>query len=61
VGVPILTVTVDDQPYGDTPLTIPLNAGSHRVRMRNVENNSDELLSITIVDHQTYTIDRMPQ
>jgi eukaryotic-like serine/threonine-protein kinase len=61
VGVPILTVTVDDQPYGDTPLTIPLNAGSHRVRLRNMENNSDELLSITIVDHQTYTIDRMPQ
>jgi serine/threonine protein kinase len=61
VGVPILTVTVDNQPYGDTPLTIPLNAGSHRVRLRNVENNSDELLSITIVDHQTYTIDRMPQ
>ena len=61
VGVPILTVTVDDKPYGDTPLTIPLNAGSHRVRLRNVENNSDELLSITIVDHQTFTIDRMPQ
>jgi hypothetical protein len=61
VGVPILTVTVDDQQYGDTPLTIPLNPGSHRVRLRNVENNSDELLSITIVDRQTYTIDRMPQ
>ncbi len=61
VGVPILTVTVDGKPYGDTPLTIPLNAGSHRVRLQNVENNSDELLSITIVDHQTYTIDRMPQ
>src|SRR5215470_6797261 len=61
VGVPILTVTVDDKQYGDTPLTIPLNAGSHRVRLRNVENNSDELLSITIVDHQTFTIDRMPQ
>jgi serine/threonine-protein kinase len=61
VGVPILTVTVDDQPYGDTPLTIPLNAGSHRVQLRNVENHSDELLSITIVDHQTFTIDRMPQ
>ncbi len=61
MGVPILTVTVDGKPYGDTPLTIPLNAGSHRVRLQNVENNSDELLSITIVDHQTYTIDRMPQ
>ncbi|HEX8111278.1 MAG TPA: PEGA domain-containing protein, partial [Kofleriaceae bacterium] len=61
VGVPILTVTVDGKPYGDTPLTIPLNAGTHRVRLQNVENNSDELLSITIVDHQTFTIDRMPQ
>ena len=61
VGVPLLTVTVDDRQYGDTPLTIPLNAGTHRVRLRNVENNSDELLSITIVDHQTFTIDRMPQ
>jgi serine/threonine protein kinase len=61
VGVPILTVTVDDQHYGDTPLTIPLNAGTHRVRLRNVENNSDELLSITIVDRQTFTIDRMPK
>jgi hypothetical protein len=61
VGVPILTVTVDGKPYGDTPLTIPLNAGSHRVRLQNVENHSDELLSITIVDHQTYTIDRMPK
>jgi serine/threonine-protein kinase len=61
VGVPILTVTVDDRQYGDTPLTIPLNAGSHRVRLRNVENHSDELLSITIVGHQTFTIDRMPK
>lgn len=61
VGVPILTVTVDDQPYGDTPLTIPLPPGSHHVRLRNVETNSDELLSITIVDHQTFTIDRMPK
>jgi serine/threonine protein kinase len=61
VGVPILTVTVDGKPYGDTPLTIPLHAGSHRVRLQNVENHSDELLSITIVDHQTYTIDRMPK
>jgi serine/threonine-protein kinase len=61
VGVPILTVTVDDRQYGDTPLTIPLSAGSHRVRLRNVENNSDELLAITILDHQTFTIDRMPK
>src|SRR5262249_46464602 len=61
VGVPILTVTVDDKPYGDTPLTIPLNAGTHRGRLQNVENHSDELLSVTIVDHQTFTIDRMPQ
>ena len=61
VGVPILTVTVDDKRYGDTPLTVPLNAGNHRVRLQNMENNSDELLSITIVDHQTFTIDRMPK
>jgi serine/threonine protein kinase len=61
VGVPILTVTVDGKPYGDTPLTIPLNAGRHRVQLQNVENHSHELLSVTIVDHQTFTIDRMPQ
>jgi hypothetical protein len=59
--MPILTITVDDRQYGDTPLTIPLNPGSHRVRLRNVENHSDELLSITIVGHQTFTIDRMPK
>ena len=61
VGVPILTVTVDGKHYGDTPLTIPLNAGKHRVRLQNVEHHSDEVVAVTIVDHQTLTIDRMPK
>lgn len=59
VGVPALTVTVDGKPCGNAPLTIPLNAGQHRVRLYNVQTRIDETVAVTIVDHQTYTLDRM--
>ena len=61
VGAPILTVTIDGAPHGTTPLTIPLAAGPHRVRLQNLEHHIDDTVAVTIVDHQTYTIDRMPK
>ncbi|HMG24377.1 MAG TPA: serine/threonine-protein kinase, partial [Kofleriaceae bacterium] len=42
VGAPILTVTVDGTPHGTTPLTIPLTAGPHRVRLQNLEHHIDD-------------------
>jgi hypothetical protein len=61
VGMPILSVTVDGKPHGDTPLTISLKPGKHRVRLQNVENNLHEDVSVIITEHQTTTIDRMPR
>jgi serine/threonine-protein kinase len=61
VGVPILTITIDGTSYGDTPQTIPLGVGKHRVRLQNVDNHIDETVLVTITEHQTTTLDRMPK
>ena len=59
--MPILTVSVDGNPYGDSPLMIPLTAGKHRVRLQNMQHHIDDVVPVTIVDHHTFTIDRMPR
>ena len=61
VAVPILTVSVDGTTYGDSPLTIPLAVGKHRVRLQNMQHHIDDAVPVTIVDHHTFTIDRMPR
>ncbi|HEY0479842.1 MAG TPA: protein kinase [Kofleriaceae bacterium] len=61
VALPILAVTVDGTPCGATPLTIPLTVGKHRVRLQNVEHHINEVVAVTIAEHQTTTLDRMPR
>jgi eukaryotic-like serine/threonine-protein kinase len=62
VGVPILTITVDGKLHGDSPRTITLPVGRHRVRLRNAQNHIDELLPAVIIrENETTTIDRMPK
>jgi serine/threonine-protein kinase len=61
VALPILAVTVDGAPFGATPLTIPLKVGKHRVRLQNVEHHINEVVAVTIAEHQTTTLDRMPR
>jgi len=62
LAAPARAVTVDGRDYGDTPLTIKLKAGKHRVQLRNVENNSNEVLPAVIInENQTTSIDRMHQ
>jgi hypothetical protein len=62
VGVPILTVTVDDEPFGESPRTIVLPVGVHRVRLQNAQNHIDVLLpAVLIRENETTTIDRMPR
>jgi hypothetical protein len=61
VGLPVLTVTVDGHTYGDTPRTIKLRVGKHRVQLENAANNLHEVLPAVIInENQTTTIDRMP-
>jgi serine/threonine-protein kinase len=56
-GMPILTVTVDGTKYHDSPVTIPLKAGPHKLLLTN-ENGYRELVPITIEPNQTTTIER---
>jgi hypothetical protein len=55
---PARTVYVDSKHYGDTPITIKLAIGKHRVRLENVPNHINEPLSITINENQTMKINR---
>ncbi len=61
VGLPTLSVTIDGTFYGTTPLTIPLRVGTHRVRLQNAGKHIDEVVPAVITEHQTTTLDRMPQ
>jgi hypothetical protein len=62
VGMPILTITVDGKRHGDSPRTITLPVGRHRVRIQNPQNHIDELLPDVIIrENETTTIDRMPK
>ena len=58
LAFPVLTVIVDRKSYGDTPITIPLPAGKHLVRLVNADTGHDETVPVTIRDHQTFTLDR---
>ena len=58
LAFPVLTVIVDRKSYGDTPITIPLPAGKHSVRLVNADTGHDETVPVTIRDHQTFTLDR---
>jgi serine/threonine-protein kinase len=61
-ALPVLTVTVDGRTYGDTPLTIKLRTGKHRVQLRNVENKINEVLPAVIINENlTTSIERMPR
>jgi hypothetical protein len=61
VAIPIRTVTIDGTSYGHTPLTITLKAGKHRVRLQNVEDKRSEVVSVTVADQHTITLERLPQ
>jgi hypothetical protein len=58
LAFPILTVIVDKKTMGDTPLTVPLPAGKHVVRLMNAETGHDETVTVTITENQTLTLDR---
>ncbi|MEO8846261.1 MAG: serine/threonine-protein kinase [Kofleriaceae bacterium] len=54
---PSLTVFVDNRKYGDTPQSISLPAGKHKVRLLNGPNGPEEV-SITIEPNQTFSLKR---
>ena len=54
--MPGLTVFVDGHKYGDTPQTITLPAGKHRVRL--VGPNGPEELSVTIEGNKNLDVKR---
>jgi hypothetical protein len=55
--MPTLTVAVDKTTYGDTPRTIPLAAGKHKVHLTN-ESGYDETFTVTIDPGKTQEISR---
>lgn len=65
VAMPIVTVTVNGKSYGDSPITIKLPVGKHRVHLQNLQNlqnNIDDVLpAVMITENQTTTIDRVPK
>jgi serine/threonine protein kinase len=56
---PVLTVTLDGKPLGDSPVNKQVPVGPHRLRLTNSETHYDEKLAIEIVENQTKTIERM--
>jgi len=59
-AMPVLTITVDGKPYGDTPKTIKLTVGRHKVILKNTANDTTELVpNVMINENQTTTIDRI--
>jgi hypothetical protein len=58
LALPALTVTVDHKRYGDTPQTLSLPIGKHSLRLQNLEAGRDEILTVTITENHTTTIDR---
>src|SRR5580704_12880784 len=55
---PVMTVTVDKKRYGETPITIKLPVGTHKLELSNNELGTDESQSITITENHTTTIDK---
>ena len=58
-ALPALRVIVDHTTYGDTPQTITLEVGPHRVELVNQENGYDETKTVTIIANKTTTINRV--
>jgi serine/threonine-protein kinase len=56
-AMPTLTVTVDKTTYGDTPRTVPLAPGKHKVHLTN-ESGYDETFMVTIDPGKTQEITR---
>ena len=55
--MPIMTVWVDGKRYGDAPVTIPLKAGPHKLKLTN-ESGTVENIPITITANHKTTIQR---
>jgi serine/threonine protein kinase len=55
---PVMNVTVDKKRYGETPVTIKLTVGAHRLEMSNAELGTDETQTITITENHTTTIEK---
>ncbi len=55
---PIMTVTVDHKRYGDTPQTLKLTVGQHKLQLTNNELGIDETQTVTISETHTTVIDK---
>ena len=55
---PVMSVLVDKKRYGETPVTIKLPVGSHKLELTNAELGTDTTQTITISENQTTTIDK---
>ncbi|HEY1549947.1 MAG TPA: serine/threonine-protein kinase [Kofleriaceae bacterium] len=55
---PIMTITVDHKRYGDTPQTIRLPVGAHKLELSNNELGMDETQTVTISDTHPTVIDK---
>ena len=55
---PVMSVLVDKKRYGETPVTIKLAVGTHKLELTNAELGTDTVHTITISENQTTTIDK---
>ncbi|HEX4456151.1 MAG TPA: serine/threonine-protein kinase [Kofleriaceae bacterium] len=55
---PIMTITVDHKRYGDTPQTIKLSVGAHKLELSNNELGIDETQAVTISENHPTVIDK---
>jgi hypothetical protein len=51
-GFPVVTVTIDGKPSGDSPRSFRLKPGKHRIVLSNTGSNIHETHSVMIVDHK---------
>jgi serine/threonine protein kinase len=58
---PVLTVYVNRQRRGDTPLEIKLPVGKYAIRLKNDETGYDEKLNVQIVENKTVKLERTKQ
>jgi hypothetical protein len=55
---PIMNVTVDKKRYGETPRTIELPVGTHRLELTNNDLGT-ESQTVTITENQTTVINKV--
>jgi len=55
---PVLTVYVDNKKIHDTPVDMKLAVGRHKLRLVNPEVGKNEVVTVTIEENKTATIDR---